>query len=335
MVAVASRDPQRATRFIQECQRAVSFDAQPQACSYEELLANPDIEAVYIPLPTGVRKEWVLRAARSGKHVVCEKPCGVNAAEVAEMLSVCREKNVQFMDGVMFLHSQRLNSIRAVLDDSLSIGTIRRIATQFSFRGEEEFLKQNIRVSGELEPLGCLGDLGWYNIRFTLWVMNHQMPERVTGRILTATESARGQSVPLEFAGEMLYGDGVSATFYCSFVTEMQQWADIAGTRGRIHLRDFVLPYFGSEVAFDVSNDVFSITDCQFNMEEHTRRIAVREYSNNAATAQESNLFRNFGQLVQKNKPDPTWGENVLRTQRVLDACLASARADGKSVPVE
>jgi predicted dehydrogenase len=331
LVAVGSRDAQRATRFIQECQRAVPFDVPPQPCSYEALLSNPEIDAVYIPLPTGVRKDWVVRAARAGKHVVCEKPCGVNSAEVAEMLAACRENNVQFMDGVMFLHSRRITAMREILDDLASIGRIRRIATQFSFRGEEEFLKQNIRVSGELEPLGCLGDLGWYNIRFTLWVMNHQLPQQVTGRILAASETRSGKSVPLEFAGEMFFSEGVSATFYCSFVTDMQQWADVSGTHGRVHLRDFVLPYFGSEVAFELSNDVFSISECHFNMEEHTRRIAVREYSNNAPTAQESNLFRTFGQLVLTGKREPSWGEYVLQTQKVVDACLASARS-GKSV---
>jgi predicted dehydrogenase len=332
LVAIGSRDPERANRFIDECQRVVPFEVPPQACTYEQLLANPAIDAVYVPLPTGVRKEWVLRAAHAKKHVVCEKPCGVNAAEVSEMLDACRANHVQFMDGVMFLHSQRLDSLRAVLDDLTSVGKLRRIATQFSFRGEEEFLKQNIRVSGELEPLGCLGDLGWYNIRFTLWVMRHQMPQRVTGRILTSTQSKGGHSVPLEFAGEMLFADGVSATFYCSFITDMQQWADVSGTHGRIHLRDFVLPYYDNEVAFDISNDVFAITDCQFNMEEHCRRVAVREYSNNAPTAQESNLFRHFGQIVLTGKLDPSWGENVLRTQQVLDACLASARGDGQPV---
>ncbi len=62
---------------------------------------------------------------------------------------------------------------------------------QFSFCGTEEFAKSNIRASGELEPLGCLGDLGWYNLRFSLWVMNYQLPLRVSGRMLTELRRIR------------------------------------------------------------------------------------------------------------------------------------------------
>src|SRR5205823_9933704 len=106
-----------------------------------------------------------------GKHILCEKPCGASSADVRAMLDACRTSKVQFMDGVMFMHSQRLALMRQVLDDRQSVGNILRIASQFSFKGSDDFLEQNIRVSGALEPLGCLGDLGWYNIRFSLWAM--------------------------------------------------------------------------------------------------------------------------------------------------------------------
>src|SRR5262245_12601252 len=87
LVAVASRNPGRARQFIRECQASVAFDPPPQPCGYEELLAHSDIDAVYVPLPTGIRHQWVIRAARAGKHVLCEKPCGRSAAEVSEILA--------------------------------------------------------------------------------------------------------------------------------------------------------------------------------------------------------------------------------------------------------
>src|SRR5262249_39986712 len=152
----------------------------PIACgSYEELIGRKEVDAVYVPLPTGIRREWIVKAASAGKHVLGEKPCGGDAAEVRDMLDTCRANRVQFMDGVMFMHSQRLSLMRQVLDDRQSVGDVQRIASQFSFKGSDEFLKQNIRVSSALEPLGCLGDLGWYNIRFSLWAMNERLPERV------------------------------------------------------------------------------------------------------------------------------------------------------------
>src|SRR6478735_2024713 len=107
LTAVAARDPAKAKAFIAECSSQVPFPQPPRACTYEELLAASDIDAIYIPLPTGIRKEWVIKAAKAGKHVLCEKPCAPTAAEVKEMIDVCRQHNVQFMDGVMFMHSGR------------------------------------------------------------------------------------------------------------------------------------------------------------------------------------------------------------------------------------
>ncbi len=85
----------------------------PQAVgSYEDLLARKDIDAVYIPLPTALRREWVIKAAEAGKHVLGEKPAALNATEVAEMLAACERNKVQYMDGVMFMHSARLPMVR-------------------------------------------------------------------------------------------------------------------------------------------------------------------------------------------------------------------------------
>ena len=334
ITAVASRSVAKAQQFIDECNAHSSFDPKPVALgSYEDLFKRPDIDAVYIPIPTGLRKEWVIRAADAGKHVLAEKPVGSDAGEVAEMIAACKTNNVQFMDGVMFMHSLRLNKLRETLNDGQSVGQLRRITSQFSFNGTEEFAKSNIRASGELEPLGCLGDLGWYNIRFALWVMNYQMPLRVSGRMLTEARRADSESaVPTEFSGELFFADGVSSSFYCSFMTETQQWANISGTRGYAHVNDFVVPYYGNETAFTVTNGCLNQKSCDFNMEDHTRRVAVPEYSNGWSNSQETNLFRNFSHLVLSGKHDFVWSDIALKTQKVIDACLASARDHGKLI---
>jgi predicted dehydrogenase len=335
LVAVASRDTARARRFIDDCQAEAPMTPAPVACgSYEELLDRSDIDAVYVPLPTAVRQPWVLRAAAAGKHILCEKPCAVSSRELRTILDTCRHHRVQFMDGVMFMHSRRLPLLRRVLEDGQSIGTVLRIASQFSFKAPEEFYHRNIRASDELEPLGCLGDLGWYNIRFSLWVMDEELPERVTGRILA--ERGWGKApVPVEFCGELYYAGGASASFYCSFRAENHQWAIVSGTEGYLNVPDFVLPFFGGEVGFEVNRPVFYVRGCDFNMESHPRRFAVAEHSNGEPDSQEANMIRHFGRIVTSGQLEPQWGEIALKTQQVVDACLQSAREDGRAVPVE
>ncbi len=340
LTAVASRRGEKARRFIEECQSQVPFDTVPRACgSYEEVLSAEDVDAVYIPLPTVVRKQWAIRTAEAGKHVLAEKPVGPSPADVVDILEACQRNNVQFMDGVMFMHSRRLDAIREVLTggdasaEPPGIGRVTRISSQFTFGASQEFFKTNIRTNSQLEPLGCLGDLGWYNIRFALWVMDWQLPDTVCGHLLA--EHGRQDSpasVPTEFSAELFFPGGVSASFHCSFLTGIQQWANISGTEGCLHVPDFVLPFYGSEVGFDVSNAVFNILGCDFNMEQRARRLAVHEYSNRAANAQESHMFRKFADLVLGGETDTYWGDIALKTQQVLDACLRSARSGGKVV---
>jgi predicted dehydrogenase len=337
LTAVASRDLERCRRYVAQCQAHTPHDPPPRAYgSYEELLASNEVDAVYVPLPTGIRRPWAIRAAEAGKHVLVEKPVGTTAAGVREIVEACRRAGVQLMDGVMFMHSRRLDRIRAVLDDGQSVGRITRIASHFTFGGSDEFFQSNIRTHSELEPLGCLGDLGWYNIRFILWVMNWKLPAKVRGHILAGHRRGDSpESVPTDFSAELFYPDGVSANFYCSFLAEIQQWASIGGTKGSLYIPDFVLPHFGSEAAFEVQNPLFHVNVCDFNMEPHSRRVAVREYGNGTENSQETNMFGTFAKLALSGKLDDSWGEIILKTQRVLDACLQSARADGRMVELE
>jgi predicted dehydrogenase len=232
LTAVASRDLERCRRFVGECQAHTPHDPPPRAYgSYEELLADDAVDAVYIPLPTVIRKQWAIRAADAGKHVLVEKPVGASAADVREIVAACRRNGVQLMDGVMFMHSRRLDALRKVLDDGQSIGTITRIVSHFTFGGTDEFFQSDIRTHSELEPLGCLGDLGWYNIRFLLWVMKEKLPAKVCGHTLASRSRPDSPApVPCDFSAELFYPEGVSAAFYCSFLAEIQQWASVGGT---------------------------------------------------------------------------------------------------------
>jgi predicted dehydrogenase len=312
VTAVASRDLGRSRKFIGECQAETPFENSPEAFgSYGELLASKNVDAVYIPMPTSLRREWVVRAAEAGKHVICEKPCAVNAAELEEMISACRKNHVQFMDGVMFMHNRRLGQIRAVLNDGTSVGPLKRITSHFSFAGSEEFIRSDIRMDGALEPLGCLGDLGWYCIRFALWTMNWQMPRRIEGRLISRA-GKKPAGVPVEFSAELFFDGDVSSGFYCSFLTAYRNWADISGTKGHLRVADFVLPVIGSETAFEVNN----------------RNIPSDNSAGNPSTAQETNMIRNFSEQVLSGPLNEEWPMWALKTQQVVDACFAAAQKE-------
>ena len=333
VVAVASRDQSKAQAYIDQCSSTVPFPSTPRAIGgYVELLEQDDIDAVYIPLPTGLRKEWVIRAAEFGKHVMCEKPCGCTATDLNEMIDACEKNGVQFMDGVMFMHSQRMTAMRESLDSG-SIGDLRRIACQFSFNGGSEFEEGNIRTNSDLEPHGCLGDLGWYTIRFALWAMKYEMPISVTGRIYRGHQRPDSpNAVPMEISSELQFANGVSASMYNSFVTGHQEWAHISGTTGNLSLRDFVLPYSGSQPKFSVTNSDFEINGCDFAMKENCRDIGIEEDGDSTANSQEANLFRNFADIVNSGALQSHWPEISLKTQQVLDAVMESASNESNVV---
>jgi predicted dehydrogenase len=327
VVAVASRDAKKAAQFIAECQANAPMESAPVALgSYEELLARKDIDAIYLPIPTGLRKEWVVRAAKAGKHIVSEKPCARHEFEMREMMDACAKNRVQFMDGVMFVHTQRLARIGEVLAEGKSVGKIRRIDSAFSFCAGPEFFGTNIRTLAGLEPLGCLGDLGWYCIRFSLWAMNWQMPREVTGRILSSHGGAGRDSVPTEFSGELVFDGGVSAGFYCSFITSNQEWANVSGTEGYLRVDDFVLPMSNQEPSFDVCQIRSRKTPNGSLAEANVQRVTVSELADGAPTSQEASQFRNFSNQVLSGKLNESWPDMALKTQIVTSQCFEAAR---------
>ncbi len=167
VAAVGSRRTQRAATFIRECSRERPGVSEPLAIGdYQSLIEHPEVDVVYLPLPTAMRKRFVIDAARAGKHVLCEKPAAVNSNDLEEMVAECETAGVQFMDGVMFDHSIRWSAfLDAIHDPVKGLGAIRRIQTHFSFPGDAEFQavlrpreitpSPHARTSSQL----CLGEL--------------------------------------------------------------------------------------------------------------------------------------------------------------------------------
>ena len=334
VTAVASRDVKRSRQFIAESQAETPFETPPAPLgSYEELIASKNVDAIYLPLPTGLRQEWVVRAAEAGKHVICEKPCGVSFADVREMTGACKKNRVQFMDGVMFMHSPRLARVREFLDDGKSVGPVRRISSGFSFYVGEDFFQDNIRVDGRLEPTGCLGDLGWYCLRFMLWTINWQLPHTVTGRILSQSTAVSGRvPAPTEFSGELIFDGGVSAGFYCSFLAPLQQWMSVSGQKGWLRLPDFVHPFDSREPAFEVNRSEIRLRD-EAGVQVQTAGSDPAEMGH--PTSQDTRMFRNFANQVFSGKLNDDWPIWALKTQQAMDACFESARNGGKTVKLE
>jgi len=320
--AVASRDLAKSRAFIDECQKTHPFEKIPVAMgSYEDLFASPAVDAIYFPLPTGLRKDVVIRAAEHGKHVICEKPCASNTAELEEMIAACRRHSVQFIDGVMFMHGPRLPRIREILDNTQKVGPIRRITSAFSFYAGENFFHHNIRADGALEPTGSLGDLGWYSIRFALWVLKWQMPESVLGKILSESVSVSGRtSAPSEFTATLFYPGGLTVEFYSSFRAGHQQWAHVSGQNGWLRLPDFIHPFNSYEPAFEVNREIITVptgAKCPAGVDP-------MEYGH--AVSQDTRLWRNFADQVASDRLNEDWPMWSLKTQKVVDACHESAK---------
>jgi predicted dehydrogenase len=237
------------------------------------------------------------------------------------------------MDGVMFDHSRRIVEIRRTIESQQVLGKFRRITSHFSFFGDSSFQQSNIRTDSILEPHGCLGDLGWYCIRFTLWAAGMQLPTHVSARTLSwlSGENSDGE-VPGEFSAELQFADGLSAAFYCSFLTENQQTALLSGDKGYLTIDDFVLPFYDAEASWTNHQHVLEIDNCRWNFRRHSQRRAIAEYPSGEANAAEVNMVRRLAECALSGTRDPLYPELAWKTQRILDACRRSDAAGGAAV---
>ena len=123
---VASRTEARATTWAKE------HDVPTAYSTYDALLADESLDAIYIPLPPSLHAEWTIKAAEHGKHVLCEKPLAANTDEAIAMADACRQNGVQLMDGVMWVHHERTSGMKRKLTDG-TLGRLRRMTAAFTF----------------------------------------------------------------------------------------------------------------------------------------------------------------------------------------------------------
>ena len=149
LYAIAGRSIEKAERFKEE------FGFERAYGSYDELIADKDVEAVYIPLPNDLHIKWVTKALRAGKHVLCEKPLALNLDEAREMYKVAQENNVILMEAYAYLHSPYVSSLIEDVQSGI-IGDVDYIESAFITQGyEEDFRLHKEQGGGAMYDLGC------------------------------------------------------------------------------------------------------------------------------------------------------------------------------------
>jgi predicted dehydrogenase len=312
VIAVASRDEAKARAFAE-----ANGPIAKVYGSYEALLDDAEVEAVYIPLPTAMRAQWVIAAAKKKKHVLCEKPAAVDARQLDAMVAACKSNKVLFMDGVVFAHNPRLAALRKALDDEKSLGRLKRVTSDMSFFADSKFRSGNIRLNKDAEPQGCVGDLGWYNVRFALWVFGFELPASVSAEF-HHTESG----VPTDMSGFLNFGDHRVAAFHCSFDMHKRQWAEIVGEKGVVLLPQFQNPAEGQNVFTVESKDVAP------------EQVATPL----PPGGQDALMIKNFCDAVLGRvgaEEGAQWIKTAYITQCVVDALMDSGRHEGQLTKVK
>jgi len=215
VVGVASRDSAKAERFAAEVAVPRSYN------SYEALLADPGIDAIYNPLPNSLHAEWSIRAVEAGKHVLCEKPLAATSTEARAMFEAAKRNGVHLVEGYPYRAQRQTLKLRELLDAG-AIGNVQLIQASFGFTLSDG---PNIRLNPSLAG-GALMDVGSYPVSLACMIAKAR-PSRVSA-VAHWTDSGVDRTLvaTLEFPG------GLLAQVSCSFATAVHRQALIAGTEG-------------------------------------------------------------------------------------------------------
>lgn len=220
ILAVGSRTSRQAERFAEE------FGIERAHGSYEALLADPDIEVVYIPLPNSLHTEFAVRSLRAGKHVLCEKPLSRRASEVAATFDVAEREGRLLMEAFMYRHNPQTSRLMALIAEG-RIGRVRIIRAAFGF-----FLADSadVRLSAQLDG-GALMDVGCYCVNAARMIAGE--PERVS-----AEQVIGGGGVDVTFAATMRFSGGVLAHFDAGLELVANDELEVIGEEGSLFLDD-------------------------------------------------------------------------------------------------
>ncbi|MDF0725823.1 Gfo/Idh/MocA family oxidoreductase [Cytobacillus sp. S13-E01] len=274
--------------------------------SYDSLIEDPEIDAVYIPLPNHLHKEWVFKAAIQGKHILCEKPVALNNEEAAEMVQFCQEHNVKFMEAFMYQFHPQHERVREIISLG-EIGDVKLIKSSHSFYFAER--DGDIRMNKDMGG-GSLYDVGCYSIHAIRTILQSEPVEvHAYAEIDPATKVDTSAYAYLKLA------NGVTATLDCSFEMVGRTEYEVIGTKGTIKVPYAFRPDFNGGVG-------------------HVNVIG------NGVTREEKihgDIYRleveHFSRAILEDVAPSYSGKSTIQNMRVIDACYESIKA-GERVKV-
>lgn len=328
LVAVSSRDKDRAQAFIDEhCN-----SSQCKGMDHDEILSTPSIDAVYVPLPSRVRSEFINKALRNKKHVYSEKPHGGTVKELKEVFDLAQKNNLQWIDGTMWYHSNRTKEIENKLFQDCSIGKVKRVTASFTWGGgglvDKKWVEGgNGRTDPKREMMAMLGDSGHYPISVVAWAFGWVLPVKV--QATHTTYNSVGAII--ECDAVLLFADGGRAVIDTSCLLAHRSQFELVGEKGVLKVDDLVGgqgrsgnfgayegPFVGSSsfIMGDYlgKDEVIQVEPC-----DHVQSL-VNEFSGCIE------IIKNGGSATQE------WSKRSLITHTIMCAVFESAMRGGAVV---
>jgi len=299
IVAVASREPDKAREYAAELSIEKVHD------SYEALLADPDIDAVYIPLPNHLHPEWATAAARAKKHVLCEKPLALTAAQAALMVAVAEQEGVILAEAFMYRLHPSWQKVRELIGAG-RIGRLSAVQSWFGYYNDDPSNIRNIVEAGG----GALYDVGCYCVNLSRMLFDGE-PHRVVGSVVRDPELG----VDVLTSGMLEFDQG-TATFMCSTRTESDQRVHIYGTTGRISIG---IPF---NIPGDRPAEIYVTSGGNPPLAPTTETISFPSADPYTVQAE------CFAAAVLDGTPLPFPASDAVANMRVIDLLFESAAAD-------
>jgi D-xylose 1-dehydrogenase (NADP+, D-xylono-1,5-lactone-forming) len=295
LLAVASREEERARVFAEKQNIPRAYGR------YEALLAAEDIEAVYIPLPNSLHREWTIKAAAAGKHILCEKPLALNAAECADMDAAAQHHGVRLMEAFMYRFHPQTEKVLELVQAG-AIGEPKLIDAVFTFRLTNP---ANIRLRPELGG-GSLMDVGCYCVNISR-TLAHAEPVEVQ-----AYANWGKSGVDEEMAGTLRFANGLLAQFSCGLTLERRELYQVAGTEGHIDVPSAFLPGIKDTTIY-----------------EHHGRQSSKAHTVPGVDEYQL-MVEHFADCVLHDKPFRYPPGEAAANMGVIEALYRSARSDGQ-----